>query len=106
MSAGLPFNIKDQSGVSLSERWLRERGQAMYGARTTGRTLENRTTRPITKEWYEAVVAGGACLSCGGPLQKTGNPNGGTFMACKDKTWTCYHLGWRESEGSGEERIL
>jgi len=105
MSAGLPFNIKNQDGVSLSEQWLRERGQAQYGARTTGRTLENRTTRPITREWYDMVVAGGACLSCGCNLVKAGNPSGGVYMAC-EKGWTCYHVGWREVEGTGEERIL
>jgi hypothetical protein len=61
-------------------------------------------TRPITKEWYDTVVGVGECLRCSSTLVKSGNPSGGVYMAC-NSGWQCYHIGWRDDEDKGEERL-
>ncbi len=98
------MTLKDQSGVSASEQWMRERGASTYGAHETSGSLANRVTRPIDKDWYDAVVDVGECLRCQAKLVKSGNPNGGVYMACSTG-WQCYHIGWREDEDKGEERL-
>ncbi len=98
------MTLKDQSGVSASEQWLRQRGAATYGAHETSGSLANRVTRPISREWYEGVLKEGTCPRCNAALVKSGNPNGGVYMACATG-WQCYHIGWREDDDKGEERI-
>lgn len=100
------MTLKDQSGSSAAADWMRERGIGTYGAHETSGSLANRVTRPITKDWYESVVMVGECLRCQSALIKGGNPNGGTYMACSGPDgWQCYHIGWREDDEKGEERI-
>lgn len=100
------MSLKDQSGVLASALWLKERGAASYGSHETSGSLANRVTRPISREWYDGVLKDGTCPRCDAPLVKSGNPNGGVYTACSgDDGWKCYHIGWRDDEDKGEERI-
>jgi hypothetical protein len=91
-------------GVSESDSWLAERGLGTYGPRTTGRTLQDRKTRPIQREYYEAVVEAGRCLCCTGRLIFRRNPRGGSYYACVSGH-DCYYLGLDSSTGAGYELI-
>lgn len=98
--------MKDQSGVSASEQWLRERGAGTYGAHETSGSFANRVTRPINREWYDGVLEVGTCPRCDSVLIKSGSPMGGTYMACSSPDgWNCYHIGWRDDDDKGEERL-
>lgn len=103
MSAGLRFNVKDQSGVAASTEWLRDRGAGTYGPRSRGRGVEDRTTRPIDWARFEYLMDHRRCPCCPGILAIRANPAGGQFLGCD----LCeYYAGWRADEGRGEERIV
>lgn len=100
------MTLKNQDGVLASAQWMRNSGAGTYGSHETSGSFASRVTRPITKDWYDAVVSVGECLRCASPLVKSGNPSGGVYMACSGPDgWHCFHIGWREEEGKGEERI-
>lgn len=102
MSALLPAVIKDQGGVSASTEWMRDRGRGTYGPHAHGRSVEDRTTRPIDWNRFESLMDMRRCPACPGLLAVRSNPSGGQFLGC---TGCEYYAGWRAEEARGEERV-
>lgn len=99
--------IKDQSGVSESDRWLAEHGGGTYGARVLGRNLDERKTRPVNAIYRERVIAQGECLGCGAGLSLMTNPRGGgSYYACERAGHSCYYIGTDKRSGYSYELIV
>lgn len=95
--------IKDQSGVDASSQWLQDRGHATHGPRATRKTVENRTTEPVTFDHWQTVVDMGRCLACGGLLNfKRNRGTGGGFHICdtKDCGW---YIGYEVAKAVGHQ---
>ena len=97
--------LKDQSGVSLSEEFMRAHGLGRYGERETANTLANRVTEPISLEHYLDVVVQGKCLCCTADIRHVRMLNGGQFWVCAaDSVKGCgWSIGWSAELGRGQQ---
>lgn len=89
-----------------ADRWLAEHGSGTYNARTTGRSLVDRRTRPIRVEYFDRIVREGKCLGCGAGLVRVRKPDGGTYHACAEARHACYYIGIDRKAGTGYELIV
>lgn len=94
--------LKDQSGVALSEAFMRIRGLGRYSARETANTLANRVTEPITLDHFVVVISERRCLACAVGIKCIAMPGGGKFWICEDEGCGWY-IGWRAAAGKGEQ---
>lgn len=97
--------IKDQSGVALSEEYMRAHGLGRYGSRETANTLANRTTEPISLEHFLDVVVAGRCLACDAGIRHVRMRDGGRFWVCSaDEVKGCgWSIGWNAEYGRGQQ---